>query len=347
MLREALAERLAELPIGAGLLGEHIARGRHDRVEVDAVEPTPVVAVVAELLGQDRLRERPKREAVVRGDGVHGAALDHQPDHLAVQDQRFELTGVEVGQPGPQPDVRVRRLLGLEADQVGDHVEGGQAGPLEEELPCQCRAVELSSSQDVRGHGLILTTSPGRVGHEEVAMRVQDVVRLDLGTFVRPAEETGTGQPRVEAVLGYVARTSAGLLLLDTGLGGCGRGHRGVVPPAPGHDRAGAARRRPDHRRHRRRRQLPPALRPHRREPRVRGLPIHCQRRELETARTTDYTVPELVDFAGARYELLDGEAELAPGVHVIPTPGHVDGHQSVVGLDAGAARQRRRRAST
>jgi N-acyl homoserine lactone hydrolase len=38
-------------------------------------------------------------------------------------------------------------------------------------------------------------------------MRVQDVVRLDLGTFVRPAEETGTGQPRVEAVLGYVART--------------------------------------------------------------------------------------------------------------------------------------------
>ena len=50
-------------------------------------------------------------------------------------------------------------------------------------------------------------------------MRVDDVIRLDLGTFVRPAEETGTGSPRVEAVLGYVARTPAGVLLLDTGLG--------------------------------------------------------------------------------------------------------------------------------
>lgn len=44
-------------------------------------------------------------------------------------------------------------------------------------------------------------------------MRVDDVVRLDLGTFVRPAEETGTAVPRVEA------RTSAGGLLLDTGPG--------------------------------------------------------------------------------------------------------------------------------
>src|SRR6476619_7566301 len=50
-------------------------------------------------------------------------------------------------------------------------------------------------------------------------MRIDDVRRLDLGTFVRPAEETGTGLPRVEAVFGYVVRTAAGVLLLDTGLG--------------------------------------------------------------------------------------------------------------------------------
>ena len=50
-------------------------------------------------------------------------------------------------------------------------------------------------------------------------MHVNDVVRIDLGTFVRPSAETGTGNPRVEAVLGYVASTSAGVLLLDTGLG--------------------------------------------------------------------------------------------------------------------------------
>jgi N-acyl homoserine lactone hydrolase len=59
--------------------------------------------------------------------------------------------------------------------------------------------------------------------------------------------------------------------------------------------------------------------------------PILCQRRELETARTSGYTVPALVDFPGARYEVIDGEVEIQPGVHVIPTPGHVDGHQSVV----------------
>ncbi len=50
-------------------------------------------------------------------------------------------------------------------------------------------------------------------------MRIDDVRRLDLGTFVRPAEETGTGQPRIEAVHAYVVRTPAGVLLLDTGLG--------------------------------------------------------------------------------------------------------------------------------
>jgi N-acyl homoserine lactone hydrolase len=61
------------------------------------------------------------------------------------------------------------------------------------------------------------------------------------------------------------------------------------------------------------------------------GRPILCQRRELETARAGDYTMEGLVDFPGARYELLDGEAEIAPGVHVIPTPGHVEGHQSLV----------------
>ena len=48
-------------------------------------------------------------------------------------------------------------------------------------------------------------------------------------------------------------------------------------------------------------------------------------------ARAGDYTMEHLVDYPGSRYELLDGEAEIRSGVHVIPTPGHVDGHQSLV----------------
>jgi len=47
-------------------------------------------------------------------------------------------------------------------------------------------------------------------------MRIEDVRRVFLGSFVRPAEETGTGAPRVEAVYGYVVYHSQGIVLLDT-----------------------------------------------------------------------------------------------------------------------------------
>src|SRR5258708_35136877 len=59
--------------------------------------------------------------------------------------------------------------------------------------------------------------------------------------------------------------------------------------------------------------------------------PFYVQRPELERARREETVTSEWFDFAGARFELVDGEAEIAPGVHVIPTPGHTVGHQSVV----------------
>ncbi len=46
-------------------------------------------------------------------------------------------------------------------------------------------------------------------------MRADDVARLFLGSFVRPAEETETEKPRVEAVYGYLVRHDRGLVLLD------------------------------------------------------------------------------------------------------------------------------------
>ena len=142
-------------------------------------------------------------------------------------------------------------------------------------------------------------------------MRIDDVRRIDLGTFVRPAEETGTGQPAIEAVHGYVVRTRAGVLLLDTGLGAADEETEAWYRP--------------------RRVPLPEALATagltpadislvvncHLHfdhiggNPQLSGRPVFCQRSELETARAGGYTVPELVDFAGARYELLDGETEI------------------------------------
>jgi N-acyl homoserine lactone hydrolase len=61
------------------------------------------------------------------------------------------------------------------------------------------------------------------------------------------------------------------------------------------------------------------------------GTPIYVQRTEREAARGPDYTVPEWVEFEGATYEELEGEAEIVPGIRVLPTPGHTEGHQSVL----------------
>ncbi|OKJ01468.1 beta-lactamase [Streptomyces sp. CB01249] len=155
--------------------------------------------------------------------------------------------------------------------------------------------------------------------------------RLDLGYFVRPASETGGPQPRVEPVLGYLVRHEKGLILFDTGIGDAG-------PETEAHYRP-------------RRRALREALSGagvglddislvvncHLHfdhcggNPLLGGRPILVQDVELATARAGDYTVDALIDFPGAVYEEVSGEAEIWPGVRIVPTPGHTDGHQSLV----------------
>jgi N-acyl homoserine lactone hydrolase len=62
------------------------------------------------------------------------------------------------------------------------------------------------------------------------------------------------------------------------------------------------------------------------------GVPIHIQRVELEDARTQDdYTIREWIDFPGANYVEHEGEAEILPGVRLVPAPGETRGHQIVV----------------
>ena len=61
------------------------------------------------------------------------------------------------------------------------------------------------------------------------------------------------------------------------------------------------------------------------------GVPIFVQAVEHEAARQPNYTVPEWVDFEGAEYAVLDGDAQVASGVRVMSTPGHTPGHQSLV----------------
>ena len=67
------------------------------------------------------------------------------------------------------------------------------------------------------------------------------------------------------------------------------------------------------------------------------GRPVHVQRQELDDALTLDnYTLREWVEAPGVRYVAVDGEAELLPGVRLVPAPGHTRGSQVVV-VETGA----------
>jgi N-acyl homoserine lactone hydrolase len=161
--------------------------------------------------------------------------------------------------------------------------------------------------------------------------RIDDVHRLDLGFFVRPAGETGTGQPRVEAVYGYLITHPELTVVFDTGVGaadpeteahyqphrrplnlacaevGCSVDTIDVVVNSHLHfDHCGG-------------------------NASLAGRRIVVQAAELEAAREENYTFPQLIDFDGAIYDRVDGEAEIADGLVALPTPGHSPGHQSLV----------------
>lgn len=160
---------------------------------------------------------------------------------------------------------------------------------------------------------------------------IDDVHRLDLGYFVRPAAETGTGQPRVEAVYGYLVTHPELTVVFDTGIGaadpeteahyqpqrrplalacrdmGCSIDAIDIIVNSHLHfDHCGG-------------------------NPALAGRRIIVQSTELEAAGGENYTFPELVDFDGANYDRVDGEVEIADGLLVVPTPGHSPGHQSLV----------------
>lgn len=64
----------------------------------------------------------------------------------------------------------------------------------------------------------------------------------------------------------------------------------------------------------------------------------YVQRAELDRAKRESPELYHWFDFMNARFELLDGDAEVLPGLAVITTPGHTVGHQSVVVRSGGDA---------
>jgi N-acyl homoserine lactone hydrolase len=155
------------------------------------------------------------------------------------------------------------------------------------------------------------------------------VQRVDYGYFVRPAEQTGTGQARVDPCLGYVVESTGRTLVFDTGMG--------VHPDVDAYYRP-------------RRVGLSEALAAIGLQvsalsvaanchlhfdhcggnPQLGQMPVYVQEAELAAARhTPDYTLPDLLE--GCRFEPVAGQAEVLRGVYLMPTPGHTDGHQSLV----------------
>ncbi len=156
------------------------------------------------------------------------------------------------------------------------------------------------------------------------------VRRIDFGYFVQPAEKTRKGRSRIRPCFGYLICHPDGVVVFDTGIGS--------HPDVDAYYQP-------------RRRSLADALASggisvadvshvvncHLHfdhcggNPELAGRPIFTQRVELEAARSPDYTLFELVDAPGLSYELLEGEFEILKNVFVVPTPGHTEGHQSVV----------------
>jgi N-acyl homoserine lactone hydrolase len=161
-------------------------------------------------------------------------------------------------------------------------------------------------------------------------LSASDVVRLHMGHFIAPEHLPFAGAAVV--VTAFLVRHPSGPVLLDTGIG--------VGPPEV------ETMYRPV------RRSLDDALRGAGVSPgeiravanchlhfdhsgnnfRFPHVPILAQKIEREAVAKANYTLPgPVAEFDGASFELLDGEAEIVTGVRVVPTPGHVPGHQSFV----------------
>ena len=61
-------------------------------------------------------------------------------------------------------------------------------------------------------------------------------------------------------------------------------------------------------------------------------VPVYVQKEELVASEHPDYTARSAaVDYAGVNLHVVDGPVTVAPGVRLVPTPGHSPGHQSML----------------
>ena len=160
-------------------------------------------------------------------------------------------------------------------------------------------------------------------------MRASDIIPIHVADFAYPEPHPLAGESGL--VLAFVVKHEGGMLLVDTGFA---EGHpwvddhyrprgrnirdaiyaagvdadqiKAVVNTHLHFDHAGQNSEFPD-------------------------VPIVVQDLEWRAAwHEEGYTITEWIDFPGANYVRINGDTELAPGLHALATPGHTPGHQSV-----------------
>lgn len=65
------------------------------------------------------------------------------------------------------------------------------------------------------------------------------------------------------------------------------------------------------------------------------AAPVYVQAAEHEAAQADGYTVTDWATIPQDRLRLVNGDSEIAEGFHLLATPGHTPGHQSVL-IEAG-----------
>jgi hypothetical protein len=96
----------------------------------------------------DRRGPAAQEQRVVRDEQVHGAAHHQEPHQRAVLQPGRDGVRVEVLDPGGQGEVRRQVLLGLEPDEVPDHLVRGRGGARQQVLAVQERAVQAPAAED-------------------------------------------------------------------------------------------------------------------------------------------------------------------------------------------------------
>jgi glyoxylase-like metal-dependent hydrolase (beta-lactamase superfamily II) len=167
-------------------------------------------------------------------------------------------------------------------------------------------------------------------------IRADDIRRLHFGYFVAPDGTPDSGQAR--PVTGFLIRHPGGLFLFDTGMSPWDEESDAIYQPrftpadavlrAAGVEPAdiGAIANCHLHADHAGGNHHFP------------GIRVHVQEAELAVAGEPDFTYPEFTfAYPGAALEPISGEVDVAPGMRLVPTPGHTPGHQSLlVDTDAG-----------